>query len=101
MNIEINVKNLTDLGYAELVEAWADEHTVEFGVMKINSLVIQTVFDEDEGFYEEAILPGTYLYKVTDFNGWRPHQLLIDGVWVDFPEISRNSTDKLIVMYQK
>ena len=42
-------------------------------------------FDEDLGFEDMCLFSGLYRYRVLDFFGWHPVQILVDGVWIDIP----------------
>lgn len=42
-------------------------------------------FDEDEGWEDVCILAGTYKFRVLEFRGWRPIQILVDDVYIDCP----------------
>lgn len=40
-------------------------------------------FSEDNGWIDIDIPPGNYSFRVIDFNGWRPRQLCLNGIWRD------------------
>lgn len=42
-------------------------------------------FDEDEGWEDMCILAGVYRFRVIEFRGWKPIQILVDGVYIDCP----------------
>ena len=55
---------------------------VNTGTIQTDSFSL-TGFDEDEGFWERTVPAGTYEFRILDVRGWRPHQLLVDGKWID------------------
>ena len=60
-----------------------DNLVIDSGIVDVKNTFIEKEFDEDDGWIEFEIYPGTYEYRVLDFNGLKPRQLKIDDVWVD------------------
>lgn len=69
----------------KVVEAFIDEgvKVIKSGTVKIKKAFTEKEFDEDDGWVEIKIKPGTYKYQVLDFRGWKPRQLEVDGEWID------------------
>lgn len=53
------------------------------GKVQIKKAFTVKEFDEDDGWIEIKIKPGTYKYQVIDFRGWKPRQLYVNGEWID------------------
>lgn len=75
-------------GTPNVVEEVEDDITEALKVVKSGKVQIKKAFtvkefDEDDGWVEIKIKPGTYKYQVIDFRGWKPRQLEVNGEWVD------------------
>jgi hypothetical protein len=56
---------------------------IKSGTVEVKKPFIVKEFDEDDGWVEIKIKPGTYEYRVQNVRGWKPRQLKIDGEWQD------------------
>ena len=81
-NVEVKVNEEAPV---KVVEAFIDEgvKVIKSGTVKVKKAFTEKEFDEDDGWVEIKIKPGTYKYQVLDFRGWKPRQLEVDGEWVD------------------
>ena len=66
--------------YEDITEALK---VVKSGKVQIKKAFTVKEFDEDDGWVETKIKPGTYKYQVLDFRGWKPRQIEVNGEWVD------------------
>lgn len=56
---------------------------VSSGEVTVKKPFVIKFFNEDDGWVEKTIKPGTYKFRVLNVRGWKPRQLFIDGEWFD------------------
>ena len=74
----------------QLNEDAFDSMTIKSGTVDIHDTFTLDEFDEDDGWFEFEVYPGTYEYRVLDVNGWKPRQIKIDGEWIDVNDKCKN-----------
>ena len=78
-----------------LKEDYYDSFIDDVGKVDVKKSFTVSEFDEDDGWFDFEVFPGTYEYRVLDINGWKPRQLKIDDVWVDVNDNCKELEDLL------
>lgn len=78
-----------------LYEDYYDSFIDDVGKVDVKKSFTVSEFDEDDGWFDFEVFPGTYEYRVLDINGWKPRQLKIDDVWVDVNDNCKELEDLL------